>query len=175
MHRLMQYAGWTLQLAGFGIIAYYKGANQFKGVGVGLVHMIVGGFVTLVATAQPLNACFRPHAWSADELASMKTTPTPCNDNRKCWELMHKGLGYIAAVGGLGNVALAIIMVAETHGTQDTMVVVAAGTLVISLIVIIFYSCMKAIQGGNSAASAPQKRGGEPDLQAKKACGRTTR
>ena len=48
MHRLMQYAGWTLQLAGFGIIAYHKGANQFKGVGVGLVHMIVGGFVTLV-------------------------------------------------------------------------------------------------------------------------------
>ena len=149
-HKGMQYTGWFLQLAGFGIIAYYKGANQFKGAGVGLLHMIVGGFVTLLGTAQPLNACCRPHPHSAEDLASFRTQPTPCNDNRKCWEFLHKGIGYLAAIGGFGNLALAVVMVAETHGSQDTMVVIAAGFTCISLIVILFYSCTKLIEGDTS-------------------------
>jgi hypothetical protein len=105
LHRILQYSGWTLQLAGFAIILAQKNGSHFQSSAtVGLVHMFFGLVIVIVGTLQPLNAFFRPHPTDPE---GNKTA------NRKKWEMLHKGCGYFAVMGGPINCVLAVILSAS--------------------------------------------------------------
>merc|ERR1712113_346503 len=69
------------------------------------IHGLVGLAVTALGIVQPLNAIIRPHG---DGFF------------RTLWELIHKSLGRVATLLGLGNCILGALIARQQHenGTQ---------------------------------------------------------
>lgn len=88
-----------MQLVGFAaIVAHKTGVKHFSAP-----HEIIGLIVVIVGSLQPLNAQLRHLPFVGH--------PSPEGERtlgRKVWEVMHRGLGYLAVFGGVLNVCLGI-------------------------------------------------------------------
>lgn len=130
-HKKLQMLGWLVQLVGFAMAVWHVQENgtHFSGP-----HQIIGLVVVILGTSQPFNAllrksCAHPHPGE---------TPTT---GRVVWELLHKGVGYIATVLGVLNCWVGVILLVR-FGYSIAAVVVAAclsglGTLSVLLYVIL--------------------------------------
>ena len=67
-------------------------------------HHLVGLMVMVLGYLQPLVAFLRPHKPEEGKGASLL---------RVIWQALHIGFGYITALGGLANVVLGILLMAE--------------------------------------------------------------
>jgi hypothetical protein len=133
LHRILQYTGWALQLAGFAIIVAQKGGSHFQSSAtVGVIHMFFGLVIVIVGTLQPLNAFFRPHPTDAE---GNKTA------NRKKWEMLHKGCGYFAVVGGPINCLLAVIL-SVSLGYATTFTAVTGAILGVTSLPLFVYGLL---------------------------------
>ena len=134
LHKILQYVGWALQLAGFAIIAVYKNGSHFQSsVGVGVLHMVFGLIIVVIGSLQPLNACFRPHPLDETGNKSKK---------RKQWEQLHKSMGYFAILGGPINCILAVVL-SVMLGYVTSFLVVTSLLLAFTSIPLLIFACMK--------------------------------
>jgi protein-S-isoprenylcysteine O-methyltransferase Ste14 len=88
LHRIIQVVGLVLALAGF-IIALIKFESLDLDVPEQRNHRALGITVMIFGLLQPLNALVRPHPPKEGE----KKPPL-----RLGWEILHKGLGYLALI-----------------------------------------------------------------------------
>jgi hypothetical protein len=96
VHRTLQMIGWAVQLLGFGMAVWY---SQVYGSHFRSIHAVVGIVVVVIATLQPLNAALRPHPSDTKTVA------------RLVFEIVHKGLGWLAVLLGMANVFIGIALV----------------------------------------------------------------
>jgi len=108
LHRTVQSVGWLLQLLGFAAAVWHaqEHSSHFSGG-----HSFIGLAVVVVGTLQPLNAALRPH-------------PEPRTKARVAFEVVHKGLGWLAVLLGVLNVAIGIYL--TTAKDYETAVVATA-------------------------------------------------
>lgn len=130
-HKKLQMLGWLVQLVGFAMAVWHVQENgaHFSGL-----HQIIGLVVVILGTSQPFNAllrksCAHPHP------GEKKTT------GRVVWEILHRGVGYVATVLGVVNCWVGVILLVR-FGYGIAAVVVAAclsglGTLSVLLYVIL--------------------------------------
>jgi len=111
-HRSLQMIGWAVQLLGFGMAIWY---SQVYGSHFSNVHAIIGIVVVGIGTLQPLNAALRPHP------AETKTV------SRLVFEIVHKGLGWLAVLLGIANVFIGIVLVRGKN--YDGIVLSVASTI----------------------------------------------
>jgi hypothetical protein len=104
-----------VQLLGFGMAVWY---SQVYGSHVGSFHAILGAVVVLIGTLQPLNAALRPH----------KTEPK--TTARVFFEIMHKGLGWLAVLLGVANVLIGIALVREKDYDRSVLSVASVFAVV---------------------------------------------
>jgi hypothetical protein len=97
LHKVCQYSGWALQLAGFACAVVYVQLYGTFGH-FGGPHEIVGLAVVALGTLQPFNALLRPHK----EASEAKSTA------RIVWEVVHKGIGYLLIGGAILTGALGL-------------------------------------------------------------------
>jgi hypothetical protein len=143
LHRILQYTGWTLQLAGFGIILAYKDGSHFESsLTVGVTHMFAGLIVVILGTLQPLNAFLRPHNPPKGE---------PKSKARVCWEYLHKGSGYLATTGGMINCLLGGIT-AAAYNYEPAFYLSVEVVIGLSMAVVVFYTLYKKITGSGAGA-----------------------
>lgn len=103
-HRNLQMAGWALQLVGFIMAIIYV---ELYSAPFSSSHTFVGLLVVIVGTFQPLNAILRPHRPEEGQVKTRK---------RAAWELMHKGLGWLAVALGMLNLLLGVmLLVAKSY------------------------------------------------------------
>mmetsp|Transcript_21471 Transcript_21471/g.62162 ORF Transcript_21471/g.62162 Transcript_21471/m.62162 type:complete len:517 (-) Transcript_21471:379-1929(-) len=116
-HRELQSVGWVLQILGFAAAVWFvqEHSSHFQGP-----HARIGLAVVIVGTLQPLNAALRPH-------------PEPRTRARVAFEVVHKGLGWIAVLLGIFNVAVGIYIVSD-RGYETTVVAVALAIAVLSVL-----------------------------------------
>ena len=141
MHKICQYLGWLLQIAGFAIIVAHKDGSHFESsFSVAVAHMFTGLIVVILGTLQPLNAFFRPHP-------APKGEPTPMG--RRVWEIFHKGAGYLATFGGMINCLLAGFVSGAYMYPQGFTVFVYVWSVLV-LTVVVLYMLYSKIAGGSS-------------------------
>jgi hypothetical protein len=88
--------GWIIALRNFQVLDEGGTTKQVMHVGLGMLTMILG-------LLQPLNAFFRPHKEKDDSVSA----------KRRCWEILHKGSGYLAVFAGLVTVGLGTVLAKE--------------------------------------------------------------
>jgi len=134
LHVGIQSAGWVLQLLGFGAALWYC---QFHARHLASAHSWLGLFITAIGVLQPVNAALRPH-------------PTqPKSRGRIAFEVVHKGLGWLALLTGVINILLGILTAARNgHGPA---VLGTAGALAAPLLtsVVVFF-VFAAVRPNNS-------------------------
>lgn len=89
IHRGIQMFGLVVALVGVALALMY-GSHAAK------AHMGVGLSVMVLGVGQPVNAFFRPHR-------EKDVAPTAM---RRIWEVLHKGVGYLAIALGMFNVGV---------------------------------------------------------------------
>jgi len=117
-HKRLQMTGWFLQAVGFLMAALYaeEYSSHFTGP-----HTFIGLFVVVVGTLQPVNGLLRPHNAAGGEAKTAK---------RAAWELLHKGLGWLAVVLGVMNVLLGIVLLGQKDYDSVTLGVAIAVAVV---------------------------------------------
>ena len=113
LHKRCQVVGWGLQLCGFGAAFAHC---QLHSKHFFHPHAVFGLVLTAVCTLQPLNAFIRPHA----------SPETKKSTSRMLWEIMHKGLGWMAVVGGLVNLVLGGLLAHKLSYASDFWVTAVA-------------------------------------------------
>merc|ERR1711948_100382 len=114
--------GWALQLVGFIMAIIYV---ELHSAPFSSFHTFIGLLVVIVGTLQPVNALLRPHK---PEEGQVKTRM------RAAWELMHKGLGWLAVVLGMLNLLLGVmLLVAKSY---DSIAVGVASLMAIVCIAV---------------------------------------
>jgi len=145
-HRNLQMAGWALQLVGCIMAIIYV---ELHSAHFSSFHTFIGLLVVIVGTLQPVNALLRPHR---PEEGQVKTRL------RATWELMHKGLGWLAVVLGMLNLLFGIILLVKKG--YDSIAVGVASLLAIVCIAAplgaVLFSCVPR----SSSGEAPGK--GQP-------------
>lgn len=124
MHKYLQSTGWFLQIVGFIFAVVYAEvyADHFT-----QNHTYIGMTVVAIGTLQPLNALFRAHPPTGGWPHGKKPA------KRVVWELVHKGLGWVAVILGIVNIALGLEL-AEKKGYSLAIVGVGAAFTAIALI-----------------------------------------
>lgn len=113
LHRNLQIAGWFLQILGFLAAIWYVQENSTH---FDSPHTIIGLVVVIIGTLQPLNAAVRPHPPGEGEKKSV---------SRLAFEVVHKGLGWLAVVLGVTNCVIGIVLL-SSKGFESVTVIVAA-------------------------------------------------
>jgi len=145
-HRNLQMAGWALQLVGvvMAIIYVVQYSAPFSSS-----HTFIGLFVVIVGTFQPVNALLRPHKPEEGQVKTQK---------RAAWELMHKGLGWLAVVLGMLNLLLGVmLLVAKSY---DSIAVGVASLLAIVCVAVPLGATLFSCVPRSCSAEAPGK--GQP-------------
>jgi len=100
LHRIFQVlglavaiTGWLIALLKFEPVLDYTFATDTK-----MYHSVVGMTVMCLGLCQPLNAFVRPHKGES---------------NRRMWEVVHKGGGWITICAGAATIALGINLLSE--------------------------------------------------------------
>jgi hypothetical protein len=116
LHRGLQSLGWLLQLLGFGFAIWFVQENGTHFISA---HANLGLVVVVLGTLQPLNALVRPHATPEGEKKST---------GRLVFEVVHKGLGWVAVACGFVNCILGIVLLNNRRYETVTVAVAAALT-----------------------------------------------
>merc|ERR1712039_1115394 len=138
--------GWALQLVGFIMAIIYV---ELHSAPFSSSHTFVGLVVVLVGTLQPLNALLRPHKPEEGQVKTRK---------RAAWELMHKGLGWLAVVMGMLNLLFGIILLVKK--SYDSIAVGVASLPAIVCIAVPLGAALFSCVPRSSSAEAPGK--GQP-------------
>ena len=95
-------------------------------------HAKLGLVVVIIGTLQPLNALIRPHP--VDPKTGIKS------DFRHYWEIWHKGLGWLAILGGVVNVLLGILLLKmqQYSSTLVTLTALVLGLMGILPVILYF-------------------------------------
>lgn len=126
VHKTLNATGWAVQLLGAALAIIYVSLNTTH---FSNPHTFIGIVVVGIGTLQPLNAVFRPkHADGEDK-----------SSGRKAWEILHKGSGYVAVVGGVAAIGSGIYILFEL-GFSTTAVYTAAVLAALGLLPPLFYA-----------------------------------
>lgn len=120
-HWILQSLGWLFQLLGFIFIFALKGPVFSS------PHEILGLCVVIVGSLQPVNAQLRRLPCVGH--------PTPGKEKdrgRLLWEVLHKGSGYAAVIGGALNIVLGIFY-ARDIGFVGALITIAIIVATLSL------------------------------------------
>ncbi len=150
LHRAIQSFGLLLALVGF-IIAVSQFAVFKPGYYLpAQIHGSLGVIVMTIGLLQPVNAYFRPHKHKGEKVSSQ----------RRCWELYHKGSGYLAVLLALVTIGIGTTLV----GGNNTLIfqivygVVGAGLVILA---IVLYLAQRKHNSSAPATAAEDARGVE--------------
>ena len=103
MHRVLQILGlllaligWSIALKNFSILGTGSGSGSTE-ERKAFAHAVCGTLTMCIGLLQPLNALIRPHPPESDEKKSR---------SRFIWEIVHKGMGYIASILALITIGI---------------------------------------------------------------------
>jgi hypothetical protein len=120
-HWILQSVGWLFQLIGFIFIFALKGPVFSS------PHEILGLCVVIVGSLQPVNAQLRRLSCVGHPTAGKEK-----NTGRLLWEVLHKGSGYAAVIGGAINIVLGIFY-ARSIGFVGALITIAIVVATLSL------------------------------------------
>lgn len=136
LHRNFQIVGWVCQLIGFGFAISHCQVNSTHFANY---HTYVGIVAIVLGTLQP-TAILRPG----------KTDPK--TTKRKVWEVLHKGLGYVAILLGIVSICLGIAVATLVKGYDMSVLAVAVSLFVASMLFLLIFIISTCIKSENSFA-----------------------
>jgi len=146
LHKRFQCVGWLLQLLGCGAAIWYA---QSQGVHFRSTHSWIGIFVVVIGTLQPLNAILRPHKRSLVHTDLTVTRTEEKTKARVIWEVVHKGLGWIAVIIGPLNCVLGIAL-AHTFGNPSSLVMTAIVLAALCILLPVLFFLFATFRPGNA-------------------------
>jgi hypothetical protein len=113
VHRVVQPLGVVTALAGW--ITALAGPFSVLGSGVydaQFVHAVLGSTVMGLGLLQPINAYLRPHKAETDndDTYNYNSPSETSLKQRRCWELGHKTIGYLATFLGMVNCFIGMVL-----------------------------------------------------------------
>jgi len=156
IHRFCQVAGlslacigWIIALRNFQVFSD-KGLNSYR-------HGILGCATMTLGLLQPLNAILRPHAAKDGE----ERTP-----QRKAWELLHKGLGYLALLLAFATIGIGTTIVPDVGDQKAFQMAFGIGTGSLLLILLVGLQCDRIFfESGPVKFDAGQKGGNDMEIE----------
>mmetsp|Transcript_145973 Transcript_145973/g.265967 ORF Transcript_145973/g.265967 Transcript_145973/m.265967 type:complete len:597 (-) Transcript_145973:71-1861(-) len=139
LHRGFNTAGWFLQLIGIVMAVKHvadTGAGHFDSF-----HKAMGLVVVILGTSQPFIALLRCFFEKPEE-GKLRTT------GRMAWEIVHKGIGYIAVLFGVINIMSGIVLL-NKQDYDGMSIVVATILFVLSLFPVILYFTLSVCNQNN--------------------------
>lgn len=111
IHRVVQPLGIVTALAGW--ITALAGPFNVLGSGVydaQFLHAVLGSTVMGLGLLQPINAYLRPHKTETDRDDDHYNDHETSLKQRRCWELGHKTIGYLATFLGMVNCFIGMVL-----------------------------------------------------------------
>jgi len=139
LHRMLQVAGWVVQLIGFVMILVHlenQGGGHFAHF-----HTWIGLGVVVLGTLQPLNAAAR-HLCAHPHLGEKKSP------GRLVFEIVHKGSGYIAVAFGMLNCWFGLNVLMKFN-YDNTAVAVCITVSALGAVPVICYFILSLIKKDN--------------------------
>lgn len=147
LHKSFQITGWFVQIVGFSMAIWHVSDNIGGDQHLRNAHGIFGTIIVVLGSLQPLNAVIRPHKPAQGEAKTMV---------RLIWEIMHKGLGYLALACGILQLWSGVNQLNEQGYDNKSKIISIAlaltGLIPVFIYVIIALS-MSVCCGGNKTSS----------------------